>query len=162
MASKSRLSRKHRKLRRKLKSSNGAEGQSWDPPWYLMMRRACDIHYIRTRVAITGIWILREISSPLLRKAPRGKYMSLARCILLHSQITCSATFVNFSSLVVVIASYTSFGSPFDVATYSHSILMSLACTVGLMAVLGYDITIVSMILPIILVSMGSAAGITY
>jgi hydrophobe/amphiphile efflux-3 (HAE3) family protein len=40
------------------------------------------------------------------------------------------------------------------------SILMSLACTVGLMAVLGYDITIVSMILPIILVSMGSAAGI--
>ena len=64
-------------------------------------------------------------------------------------------------SLVVVIASlYISFGSLFDVATLIASILMSLACTLGLMAVLGYDITIVSMILPIILVSMGSAAGI--
>ncbi len=64
-------------------------------------------------------------------------------------------------SLVVVVASlYMSFGSMFDVATLIASILMSLACTIGLMAVLGYDITIVSMILPIILVSMGSAAGI--
>lgn len=64
-------------------------------------------------------------------------------------------------SLVVVIASlYISFGNLFDVATLMVSILMSLACTLGLMAALGYDITIVSMILPIILVSMGSAAGI--
>jgi predicted RND superfamily exporter protein len=64
-------------------------------------------------------------------------------------------------SLVVVVASlYMSFGSMFDVATLIASILMSLACTIGLMAVLGYDITMVSMILPIILVSMGSAAGI--
>jgi predicted RND superfamily exporter protein len=64
-------------------------------------------------------------------------------------------------SLVVVVASlYMSFGSMFDVATLIASILMSLACTIGLMTVLGYDITIVSMILPIILVSMGSAAGI--
>ena len=64
-------------------------------------------------------------------------------------------------SLVVVIAIlYISFGSMFDVAALIITILMSLACTIGLMAVLGYDITIVSMILPIILVSMGSAAGI--
>jgi hypothetical protein len=64
-------------------------------------------------------------------------------------------------SLVAVVASlYMSFGRLFDVATLISSILMSLACTLGLMAVLGYDITIVSMILPIILVSMGSAAGI--
>jgi len=64
------------------------------------------------------------------------------------------------SLVVVVVSLYMSFGSLFDVATLIVSILMSLACTIGLMAVLGYDITIVSMILPIILVSMGSAAGI--
>ncbi len=64
-------------------------------------------------------------------------------------------------SIVVVVATlYISFGSLFDVVTLVLSILMSLACTLGLMAVLGYDITMVSMILPIILVSMGSAAGI--
>lgn len=64
------------------------------------------------------------------------------------------------SLAVVIVSLYISFGNLFDVATLMISILMSLACTIGLMAVLGYDITIVSMILPIILVSMGSAAGI--
>jgi predicted RND superfamily exporter protein len=64
-------------------------------------------------------------------------------------------------SIVMVIASlWVSFGRLFDVVTLMVSILMSLACTLGLMAALGYDITMVSMILPIILVSMGSAAGI--
>lgn len=64
------------------------------------------------------------------------------------------------SLVVVVISLYISFGNIFDVVTLMISILMSLACTLGLMAALGHDITIVSMILPIILVSMGSAAGI--
>ncbi|MEW5867497.1 MAG: MMPL family transporter [Bacillota bacterium] len=62
--------------------------------------------------------------------------------------------------LVVIGALYLSFGSAFDVAALIAGIVMSLVWTVGLMNALGYDITIVSMILPIILVSMGSAAGI--
>ena len=64
------------------------------------------------------------------------------------------------SLAVVIISLYVSFGRFFDVAILMISIIMSLACSLGLMSVLGYDITIVSMILPIILVSMGSAAGI--
>lgn len=61
---------------------------------------------------------------------------------------------------VVVASLYVSFGSMSDVGALLGSIVMSVIWTVGLMAGLGYDITIVSMMLPTILVSMGSAAGI--
>lgn len=64
-------------------------------------------------------------------------------------------------AIAVVVASlYVSFGSMSDVGALLGSIVMSVIWTVGLMAALGYDITIVSMMLPTILVSMGSAAGI--
>ncbi len=62
--------------------------------------------------------------------------------------------------VVVLVALYLGFGSASDVATLMASVVMSLVWTIGLMTALGYSITIVSMILPIILVSMGSAAGI--
>ncbi|MGE5593910.1 MAG: efflux RND transporter permease subunit [Betaproteobacteria bacterium] len=61
---------------------------------------------------------------------------------------------------VVVGSLYVSFGSLSEVGALLGSIVMSVIWTVGLMAALGYDITIVSMMLPTILVSMGSAAGI--
>ncbi|MGE5588088.1 MAG: efflux RND transporter permease subunit [Clostridia bacterium] len=61
---------------------------------------------------------------------------------------------------VVIGALYVSFGSLSDVGALLGGIVMSVVWTVGLMAGLGYDITIVSMMLPTILVSMGSAAGI--
>ncbi|MDI7247931.1 MAG: MMPL family transporter [Bacillota bacterium] len=61
---------------------------------------------------------------------------------------------------VVIGALYLSFGSVSDVGALLAGIVMSVIWTVGLMAALGYNITIVSMMLPTILVSMGSAAGI--
>lgn len=61
---------------------------------------------------------------------------------------------------VVIGALYLSFGSVSDVGALLAGIVMSVIWTVGLMAALGYNITIVSMVLPTILVSMGSAAGI--
>ncbi len=61
---------------------------------------------------------------------------------------------------VVITTLYASFRSAFDVAAIMGGIVMSLVWTIGLMAGLGYNLTLVSMILPIILVSMGSAAGI--
>lgn len=61
---------------------------------------------------------------------------------------------------VVIGALYLSFGSGSDVALLIAGILMTLIWTVGLMTALGYSITLVSMILPVILVSMGSASGI--
>ncbi|MCR4402917.1 MAG: MMPL family transporter [Firmicutes bacterium] len=61
---------------------------------------------------------------------------------------------------VVIGALYASFGSLSDVGALLGGIVMSVVWTVGLMAGLGYEITIVSMMLPTILVSMGSAAGI--
>lgn len=62
--------------------------------------------------------------------------------------------------LVVIGALYASFGSVFDVSALLLGIVMSIIWTMGLMTAMGYDITMVSMILPIILVSMGSAPGI--
>lgn len=61
---------------------------------------------------------------------------------------------------VVIGALYLSFGSVSVVGALLAGIVMSVIWTVGLMAALGYNITIVSMMLPTILVSMGSAAGI--
>ncbi|HHY47300.1 MAG TPA: MMPL family transporter, partial [Firmicutes bacterium] len=60
----------------------------------------------------------------------------------------------------IVLALYLSFRSLLDVLMLFASVITSIAWTVGLMAALGYNITMVSMILPIILIAMGSAAGI--
>ncbi|NPV54731.1 MAG: RND family transporter [Firmicutes bacterium] len=60
----------------------------------------------------------------------------------------------------IVLALYLSFRSLLDVLVLLASVITSIVWTVGLMAALGYNITMVSMILPIILIAMGSAAGI--
>ncbi|HHV61349.1 MAG TPA: RND family transporter [Firmicutes bacterium] len=61
---------------------------------------------------------------------------------------------------LVLFILYLSFRQLSHVGIIILTVIMSIIWTVGLMAATGYHITIVSVIMPIILVAMGSAAGI--
>jgi len=61
---------------------------------------------------------------------------------------------------MVLLTLYLSFRTRWGVLLPILTVLISLTWTVGLMAMLGYSLSIVSIIIPIMLVAMGAAAGI--
>ncbi|BAS28487.1 efflux RND transporter permease subunit [Limnochorda pilosa] len=64
------------------------------------------------------------------------------------------------AALAVILLLLAAFRTPWGLILPLASVSIAVTWTVGLMAALGYDLTIVSMIIPVILLAMGSAAGI--
>lgn len=84
-------------------------------------------------------------------------YMGVYAERVIHSDLR---TLTPLAALVVILILLAAFRTPWGVILPLASVSIAVTWTMGLMALLGYDLTIVSMLIPVILMAMGSAAGI--
>jgi len=120
--------------------------------------------YVRGGISARGKQTIEQLIQALDQSWGAGQYHLVGETYLGYmvdqTAIRDVATLFPFSLIIVVLVLWLSFRKIWGVLLPSLTVMASVVCTLGLMAWNGDSITIISAILPILLVTLGTADAI--